>query len=136
LIVVSVLGILGALALLGLALLSLALNGQGWWLALLAVFIGFRAITGFQQARVLARLAKAPRHTEFACPSCGAAPLAGDFWLCPRCRIGFDTFKQGGRCPQCGTEFPDTACPECRQRHPLIQWLPAAAPADVPKGTP
>src|SRR5205807_1401659 len=125
LLVVSVLGLL-----VGLGAIGLALSAGKFWFAILAMFIGLRSWGGFQQARALARLAKAPRHEGFACPSCHAAPLKGPFWRCNQCGQPFDTFEHGGTCPECAAQFAHTSCPECQQRHPLPAWLPQAVPAE------
>jgi Zn-dependent protease len=123
LMVVSVLGLVCGIGILGLAVLA----GE-WWFGLLAMFIAMRSWAGFQQARGLAKLAKLPRYRGLACPSCGAAPLKGPFWRCNQCHEAFDTFAEGAACPNCGQRFPTTACPECHQKHPIELWVPAALP--------
>lgn len=126
--IVSVLGLL-----VGIGMISLALSAREFWLGLIAVFIAFRAWAGFQQACALARLARAPRHIGFACPSCRAAPLKGTYWGCDQCRQPFDTFEQGAVCPHCGKQFAATACLECGNSYPTPEWLLQGSPAsDVP----
>ena len=125
LLVVSVIGLLG-----GIGLVAAALWARDLWFGILALFIAIRSWGGFQQARALAGLAKAPRHEELACPSCGMAPLVGAYWMCDHCRTRFDTFKHRAVCPGCGAYFPETACPNCQHRHPISAWVPAVLAAD------
>jgi Zn-dependent protease len=95
------------------------------WYYILAVFIAFNCWGGFQHARALARAASAPRHDGFACPACGVPPPFGNFWGCGRCRTTFDTFATQGVCPNCGTQFAVTSCPECGSQRPLSEWVTA-----------
>ena len=120
--VVSVIGIVASLGIIVAAVIY-----QEWWFVVLAVFAVSRCVVGFQQARLLTRLEAAPRHGDVACPSCGAHPLAGEFWACSTCRTWFDVFSQRGVCPRCGQVFPTTVCPECQQSHPTEEWLDAAS---------
>src|SRR5262249_45012048 len=73
----------------GVCLIIPLLVAGSYWLALIAVFIALRAWNGFQQARLLGELDKVPRHRNRACPSCGAAPFAGEFWKCPTCQTPY-----------------------------------------------
>lgn len=120
LMIVSVIGIIA-----GGGLVLLALAVRGFWLGLIAAFVVLRAISGFQQARILQRLAQMPRHEDLVCPFCGRSPIKGDFWTCHICHQRFDTFEHRAVCPNCSERFPVTACPECGQRHPFEQWFPA-----------
>jgi Zn-dependent protease len=89
------------------------------WLGIMAVFVLLNCWGGLQQARVLARVAAAPRRAGLACPHCGNPPPVGNFWVCGRCRAGFDMFATRGVCPNCGTIFNDTRCLECGEPQPL-----------------
>lgn len=125
LLVVSILGLIATVGIIGLALV----NTQ-WWFVVLAGFAALRCWAGFQQARLLARLENVPRHRNAACPSCDAHPFRGPFWQCDDCHTRFDTFDHQSRCPGCGKEFPATACPECGRSHPLWAWYePEERPA-------
>jgi Zn-dependent protease len=93
------------------------------WLGLIGVFALFQCWSGLQQARLLARVAAAPRQAGMACPSCGSAPPAGDFWLCGRCRRPFDMFATQGTCPHCGVIFDGARCMECGQLHPIHAFI-------------
>jgi len=126
LLVVSVIGLAA-----GIGFIAASLWARDWWFAVLALFIAIRSAAGFQQARTLARLAKAPRYAELACPSCGMAPLVGAYWVCNHCQTPFDTFKHWAVCPTCGAQFPETACPNCQRRHPISAWVPAILPAET-----
>ena len=56
------------------------------------------------------------------CPSCKAAPPAGNFWLCSQCRNAFDTFASSAVCPHCGAQFSVTRCPLCGATLPFEDW--------------
>lgn len=115
--IVSVIGLAGGL---GLILLAVALGDP--WLIVMAGFLTLRAWAGFGQARVLQEIAALPRHPGLACPSCGDAPPQGEFWQCAQCKQPFDMIVHQAVCPQCGTQFEKTACPNCHQHHPLANW--------------
>ncbi len=130
LLVASVIGMVAGIGVIGLAVLA-----REWWIVVLAVFVAFRSLVGFQQARLLARLAKAPRHQELACPSCQAHPFLGNFWVCEKCPTNFDTFTELGVCPGCGWTMLSTVCFDCQKIHPIAAWfsqvhLPAPAEGD------
>jgi Zn-dependent protease len=101
------------------------MQNSGWYY-ILAAFVLFNCWGGFQQARALARIANAPRHDGFACPACKLAPPRGAFWGCGKCRKPFDTFETGGVCPNCGTQFAVTSCPECGSLRPMSEWMAAS----------
>jgi len=109
LLVVSVIGMVGAVAL-GFA----AVAQRSLWFGALAAFIWLRARGGMKQARVLATIAAAPRRGGFSCPSCHSPPPVGAFWLCA-CKEHFDTFEGKGSCPKCRRTFAKTFCTECSQ---------------------
>jgi len=92
------------------------------WYYILAVFIALNCWSGFQQARAMMRISNAPRHDGFACPVCKAAPPRGALWVCGKCRKAFDTFETQGVCPNCGTQFAATSCPECGNQRPMSEW--------------
>jgi Zn-dependent protease len=117
LMVAAVIGILGAL---GVAVLAVWLGSI--WFGVIAAFIGMNCWRGLQQARALTRLAAAPRHEDFACPSCKVAPPQGAYWKCNRCGTAFDTFQTHALCPQCGTQFDVTRCLDCGQLNPISAW--------------
>ena len=93
----------------------------------MAVFILMNCWGGLMQARALARVANAPRHDGFACPVCKVAPPRGAFWGCGKCRKAFDTFETQGVCPNCGTQFAVTSCPECGSLRPMSEWMAASS---------
>jgi Zn-dependent protease len=125
LIVVSIIGLIG-----GAGFALLAILGREPWFFVIAVFIGFRAYAGFQQAQQLSKLLNGPRHFGAACPSCGEAPFAGNFWACA-CGARFDAFEHQAVCPGCGNAFPTTMCPSCHRRHPIADWLRKATPESL-----
>lgn len=125
LMVVSILGTIVG----GCALIVAVIFGQ-IWLSIMFAFVTFRAIIGFQQARLLSRILSGPRHREAACPSCGTSPLVGKFWVCDECGERFDTFTHHAQCPGCGKLFYVTRCPDCYKQHPIEHWLDAPLPHD------
>jgi len=123
LMVATVIGFLGVAVLAGIALLK-----QRPWLGLLCVFIVLLCWRGLMQARVLAKMAKLPRRSGFACPSCKQPPIVGPIWRCDRCLKPFDTFETQATCPHCGAQFAVTRCPECGRMFPWAEWLVAPPP--------
>jgi Zn-dependent protease len=93
------------------------------WLGIMAAFALIQCWSGLQQARALARIEAAPRHTGLACPSCGQSPPVGNFWVCGRCRRPFDMFSTQGVCPHCGVIFDGARCLECGEMHPLHAFM-------------
>ena len=109
------------------------LRAQPIWLGIIAVFILMNCWRGLQQARVLARLAAAPRREGFACPACHAAPPQGALWKCGQCGTAFDTFVTHATCPKCGAQFAVTRCVDCGQLNPIDAWsVHASAPTTLP----
>jgi Zn-dependent protease len=117
LLVASAVGVLG-----GLAMLVLAIYQESFWFGLLGFFMLSRSAASFKLARVLRTAENAPRHDDFACPSCGIAPMRGALWVCPQCKTQFDTFDTGAVCPKCGAQFPTTRCTDCSALHPITEW--------------
>jgi Zn-dependent protease len=128
---VSILGLIGGGGLFLLALVAVGLGGGGaWWLVIIAMFMAIQAVAGFQRGRLLSRILSGPRHTEAACPSCGTAPLVGNFWRCDECGTAFDTFEHRARCSNCSKLFKMTKCPDCYKQHPIEDWFAAAQARD------
>ncbi len=115
--------VVGFAGVIGLAVLALKL--QSVWFGILAAFILMNCWRGLQQARVLLRLAKIPRHREFLCPSCKSSPPLGDFWHCSACQKSFDTFQTQAVCPHCATRFSVTGCLDCGRKFPMSEWAGA-----------
>jgi Zn-dependent protease len=135
LMVVSVIGMAVALG-----VIVLAVREGSIWFGILAVFVASRCWAGFQQARILARLAQGPVHEDAVCPSCRAHPPMGSFWACGHCHARFDTFVHRATCPRCGTEFPTTSCLHCGHASPMGDWLtsagkPTAGEGEAPEPT-
>jgi len=118
LLVASVLGLVGAVGLLGVAVWS-----ESVWLGILTVFIALGCWRGLRSAQALALVLRLPRHTGFACPVCHAAPPQGPLWQCGKCRQPFDTFITGAVCPHCAEQFPATGCTDCGQFSHFSAWL-------------
>ena len=69
-----------------------------------------------------------PRYVErgVKCPHCAWIPDGGHHWQCPICEgEHFNTFEQGGQCPDCEKVFEDTSCPRCDHLSPYDWWWPA-----------
>ncbi len=113
--------IVGFVGVAGLILLALWMRSA--WFGILSLFILMNCWGGLRQAQALSRIAKLPRHQGFACPSCKAAPLAGNFWVCSQCREPFDTFQSQAVCPRCGARFDATKCVECGRLNPMSEWI-------------
>jgi hypothetical protein len=126
-VVVGMIGIVGVFAI-------SAVKFSGWGI-LIAVYMLMSCWSGLQQARVLLRREKMPRRAGFACPSCKVAPPLGALWKCGKCEQAFDTFATGAACPNCGTQYPNTMCGECKRQFPMSEWsVPSAATYGVVNG--
>jgi Zn-dependent protease len=127
LLVATVLGFVGVVAFIGIALWIGSI-----WIGALAIFMLLNCWGGLQHARGLLKLSKIPRREGFACPSCHAAPPLGEFWKCRQCGQSFDTFVTGASCPACGARFGVTTCLDCRQTRPISEWaVGTVAPAKL-----
>jgi len=113
----TVLGFMGVLA-----LVALAVRVQSVWLGIMAAFVALNCWSGFQQARRLSELAKLPRHSGLACPSCQSAPPVGPFWGCHLCGQALDSFEARGRCPYCSAPFDAAHCVDCGSVHAVAAW--------------
>ncbi len=112
--------IAASLGLVGVAVLILfAINQHAWWLGVMCGLVVLYCWSGLLRARVLSRLAAAPKHPGLACPACREAPPAGPVWMCGRCRQGFDVFASGGVCPHCGAQVAEVPCLACGTASPI-----------------
>jgi Zn-dependent protease len=125
LMVATVVGIIGAVGFVGLALWM-----QSIWYGAIALFMLMNSWAGLQQARALLKVANLPRRFGVACPACKTSPPIGDFWKCGHCGQPFDTFQTQGVCPHCGTQFPLTRCMDCGRESPLSEWSAATLGQD------
>lgn len=118
LMIASVVGFVGVAA-----VLAYAVWAQSNWLIIMTLlFIAPRCWQGFQQARELSRREKMPRHADYKCPSCHESPVAGEFWQCGKCGAAFDTFVTRAVCPNCQTQFAQTACLDCGEVNAFTEW--------------
>ena len=117
LMVATILGLIGVVGFIGLALLRGSL-----WYGALAVFVLMNCWGGLKHAQALLRMSKLPRRDGFSCPTCHTAPPLGAYWKCGRCGQPFDTFATGAVCPNCHSQFPATHCLDCGRQHPLPEW--------------
>lgn len=104
------------------ALILFAIQAHAVWLGLMCGLVVLYCWGGLQQARVLSRLAAAPKHQGLACPACHEAPPAGPFWMCGGCRQGFDVFSCGGVCPNCGAQAAAVPCRSCGVPSPIQSY--------------
>lgn len=118
-----VLGFMGAIGLIG-----LALWWQSLWIGLVAVYMVMNCWGGWKQARALIQFAKLPRHDEFRCPRCHNSPPIGEYWKCNHCGQAFDTFARQATCPNCGSKFAETRCLDCNLPSPMSSWTSASVP--------
>jgi Zn-dependent protease/predicted RNA-binding Zn-ribbon protein involved in translation (DUF1610 family) len=118
LMVTTVLGFIGIVAMIALAVFS-----RSMWSGGICVFMLMNCWGGLQRARALLRLEKLPRRSGFACPSCHSAPLLIAGWRCNQCKQLFDTFETRGVCPNCGYTHATTVCADCQELHPMSQWV-------------
>jgi len=129
LMVATVIGLIG-----GAGLIVLAFRSQSTWLGILCAFLLLNCWSGLKAALALSRRDSGPRRQGFACPACKSAPLAGAYWVCPRCRHKFDSFAANAICPGCGAAFASTACLDCGKSNPMGQWMAPTlvVPSEVP----
>lgn len=117
---------LAVAAVIGLVGVAVLVVGAVWsrsiWIGILSVFIASNCWRGWKQAQAMLKLAKLPRHVQFACPQCRAAPPRAPIWVCGGCRAAFDTFAAGGICPQCQQSSPLTGCVDCGSASPFADW--------------
>jgi len=118
LLVATILGLLGIVAGIGLAIYS-----RNAWLGIVAFYMLMNCWGGLKHAQDLLKIAKLPRRDGFQCPSCNTAPPAGTYWKCSNCGQSFDTFQTGAVCPSCRTQFPSTRCLDCGHLHPMHEWM-------------
>ena len=105
------------------ALIPYVISKNNSWYYVLGAFIGYNCWLGFQQARAMVKMAKAPRREGFACPVCKTAPPLGAVWHCGKCREAFDIFETQGVCPHCQTQYAATSCAECGNLRPINEWM-------------
>jgi Zn-dependent protease len=117
LMVAAVIGVFGAVAFIGLALLW-----RSGWLGVIALYMIMNCWGGFKHAQSLLRAAKLPRRAGFTCPTCNSAPPAGAYWRCSQCSQAFDPFESAAACPYCRTQYPTTQCLDCGRQHPIHEW--------------
>jgi Zn-dependent protease len=102
--------------------LVFAILVRSWWYGIMAVFAAQQCMIGLRAAQGLSTLARMPRHTGFACPSCHQAPPGGPIWVCRQCRGRFDAFSTRAICPHCQAVQVATPCPNCGTESPLERW--------------
>lgn len=118
LMVATVLGLVGVVGFIGLALWV-----KDVWLGAIAAFMLLNCWSGLQHAQYLLRLAKVPRRQGYACPACKASPPLGAYWKCTSCGAPFDTFVTNAVCPMCSTQFPAAQCMDCGRQYPVSEWM-------------
>jgi Zn-dependent protease len=113
--------ILGMVGIVG--FFALALWQRNLWLAAISVYLLMSCWGGLKHARELLRVARLPRRSGFACPSCRTAPPIGAYWRCGACGLAFDTFESGAVCPHCTAVFASTSCLDCGKSSPFKLWM-------------
>lgn len=60
------------------------------------------------------------------CPKCNWEPDGKPYWVCTCCRIPWNTFGTGARCPHCGRVWEETRCilsaGGCKSWSPHLDW--------------
>jgi Zn-dependent protease len=119
LMVATVIGFVG-----GVGLIGLAVWWQSIWMGLIALFLLSNCWRSFQQARTLRRAEQLPRRPEFKCPVCRSSPPVGNYWLCEGCGQAFDLFATAAVCPHCQARQALAGCPDCGSGKPFAAWDP------------
>jgi Zn-dependent protease len=127
LMIAAVIGLLGAVSFIGLALWK-----HDIWLGLIALYMIMNCWGGFKHAQMLLRTAKLPRRAGFTCPTCNSAPPVGAYWRCSQCGQAFDPFESFATCPSCRTQYPTTQCLDCGRQHPIHAWASGSLVASPP----
>ena len=117
LMVATILGFIGVLAFIGLAVVQ-----QSLWTGAIALFMLWICWGGLRQAQALLRIERLPRRDGFRCPNCHTKPLLGERWRCDLCGQPFDTFQTQGVCPHCSKHFPQTMCGDCGKFYSMNEW--------------
>lgn len=117
LMVATVIGFLGVIA-----LVALAVYSRSIWTALIAGYMLMNCWSGLRYALQLMKLDKLSRRQEYSCPACGAHPPAGPVWTCDQCTEKFDPFATASQCPTCGVVHANTMCVDCRRMSPIAAW--------------
>ncbi len=116
--------IVGFIGVIGGAALSLYFfPNNALWTLVLGYFVFQQCWSGFQYARALRNLERAPRQTDCACPTCRTAPPKGASYVCGQCNTPFDPFATGGKCPHCSNTAEIIRCLHCGNPHPLSDWF-------------
>jgi len=115
--VATILGLIG-----GVGLIGLAVWWQSIWTGILAFFLLTQSWGSYKAAGELVKLERLPRRPEFKCPECHASPIIGPLWVCPSCRGTFDPFATNAVCPHCHAVLDLTTCPDCQTARPHRSW--------------
>jgi Zn-dependent protease len=123
LMVATVVGLLGVVALVGFAVYSRSL-----WTAAIALYMLMNCWNGLQRSLKLIKLDKLERRQNYSCPNCGTHPPAGPVWICDRCTAKFDPFATDSQCPNCGVTHENTMCVDCKAMSPIGAWARRTPP--------
>jgi len=115
--IATIIGLVG-----GVALIGLAISWGSLWTGIMAAFLLMQCWQSFKAVKPLQQLERLPRRPEFRCPSCHASPPIGPLWGCPSCGQAVDAFATRGTCPHCNASLDVTACPDCQTVRPLRAW--------------
>jgi Zn-dependent protease len=129
LMVATILGMVGIVG-----FFALALWQRNLWLAAVSVYLLMSCWGGLKHARELLRVARLPRRSGVACPSCRTAPPIGPYWRCGACGQSFDMFEGQPVCPHCMTVFTSTSCLDCGRSSPVQYWMTGAPVGAVAGG--
>jgi len=117
LLIASILGMIGAVGLVVLALLTGHIM-----LAAIGVFIGLQSCPALRVSQTLRMIESQPQRPGLVCPHCHELAPVLDFGRCGCGRV-FDPFATGGVCPACGRVHELVQCPRCARTSPGYQWV-------------
>jgi hypothetical protein len=86
-VVAAVVGLVGVV---GLGWLAISWSSLG--LGFIALLAAAQCLSSIYSARLLNRMARGPRRTGVACPSCRTMAPIGPYWRCDSCSAAFDIF--------------------------------------------
>jgi Zn-dependent protease len=115
--IAAVIGIVGAIGLVALAVIV-----RNLLIGFMAAFMLMNCWSGLKHAAILGRISRLPRRLGFACAACGEPPLRGPVWKCNSCQQPVDVFETRGACPHCGSAILSATCIDCGSETPLASW--------------
>ena len=129
LMVATVVGIIGILGFIGVAIWT-----RGYWLGLISIYLlltAGRPAAGPQAAQA----GQAAPPSGLRLPELQNRASHRRLLGMRQLQQPFDTFESQGVCPHCSTRFATTTCLDCRVQSPMAQWVAGAYPGVGGVGT-